>query len=84
MTIDEQDVADLGFCTALRVKFIPCQDQPTQMSFDVAGSFVEYASWIGITTDSSVDIVAVLHSRTLLLQNVLEEIFLAPKVSGLL
>lgn len=51
---------------------------------DVAVSFVKYAPRIGITTDSSVAIAAVLHSRTLLLQNGLEEIFLAPKVSGLL
>lgn len=45
---------------------------------------MKYASRIGITTDSSVAIAAVLHSRTLLLQKGLGETFLALKVSGLL
>lgn len=50
----------------------------------MAASFVKYASRAGITTGSSVSIAAVLHSRTLLLQNGLDENFLAPKVSALL
>lgn len=72
MTIDEQNVYYLSFCTAWRVQSIP-MPRPTDANELASRPLLSVEDWNNGRV--SVAIAAVLHSRILLLQNGLEEIF---------